>query len=141
VPTIYYSEVLDVTPAQAWGFVDAYSRAEVHVFSSVKDERMDGDYRVMDSTDDRERETTEIRELVISTDAEHRRHAYTVEQLFGATHHSASMEIHDENGRARLVWVTDVMPASFVDALGDYYDELFDELKAAVLAWAEAHPG
>lgn len=138
---VYMEAVLDVTPEQAWRFVDRYSRAEVHIFSSVTNERMDGDeYRVMESTDDRPRETTHIRERIISTDARIMRHSYTVEQLFGAEHHSASMQIFDDGGKARFVWITDVLPHSFFDSLEGYWDELFEELKAAVLASVTSSP-
>jgi len=131
---IYYERVLDVAPKEAWAFVDAYSRSEVHVFSSVHNERQEGEYRVVTAIDNRPRETLDIRERIISTDADSMRHSYTVEGLFGATHHNAVMQIRDEGGKARLIWATDVLPHEFADTQKPYFDELFEELVDAINA-------
>lgn len=53
------------------------------------------------------------RELPVAVDEAHRRLAYTVTGG-KATHHHASAQVFDAgDGRARFVWITDVLPDAF----------------------------
>jgi hypothetical protein len=135
--SIYYDTVVSGSPTAAWDVLDRYTRSELHVFSgatdereefvSGSDERPDGHYRVV--TDG---EGNDVWELNVSTDAEHKRASYTVPGLFGATHHHASMQIIEEDGKTKLVWITDVLPDSFAEQLASFYDELWVDLVKAV---------
>jgi Polyketide cyclase / dehydrase and lipid transport len=53
------------------------------------------------------------REVLIGTDDQARRIAWTITDLAGATHHSGSAQIladGDDPGRCRFLWITDVLP-------------------------------
>ena len=125
---LYYRAPLSVTAAVAWDFLDRYTRAEVHVFSSCVAERRVDDYRVVTITDG-----SEVWEQNITVDAERRRAVYRVPGLAGSEHHQAEMRIEtDDVGAPHLVWVTDILPHHLADFMRDTYDVLFAELQAAV---------
>jgi hypothetical protein len=130
VTCYYYSAQLDVSVERAWRVVEAYSRAAVHIFESCKNERMEGDFRVVTRVDD----DVDVYELVISTDAEHMRHAYTVPGLLGAEHHFATMQVlPGDDGKARFVWTTDVYPHDALEKGNPFsWDDLFDEIVTAL---------
>ncbi len=71
----------------------------------VADARLEGDSRVVTFANG-----VVVRELIVDLDDELRRFSYAA--VGGrATHHNASMQVFAEGeGRARLVWVTDVLP-------------------------------
>ena len=126
--SIYRSAHLGVPASVAWGVVDRYSRAEVHVFSRCTSERMEGEHRVVTTVDG-----LELWERNITVDPERRRAVYTVPDIPGAEHHQAEMRVDDNgDGTSTLVWSTDILPHELADALGDAYDEMFAELVAAV---------
>jgi hypothetical protein len=125
---LYYRAPLSVSAEVAWDFLDRYSRAEVHVFSSCTSERRVDDYRVVTISDG-----TEVWEQNVTVDPERRRAVYRVPGLAGSAHHQAEMRIETAGGRApHLVWVTDVLPDDVADRLRDTYDTLFTELQLAV---------
>src|SRR5262245_25124269 len=73
----------------------------------------------------------EAQERLVTADAAGRRLVYTVVRgPLGATHHPASVEVHDipGEGGSRLVWTTDVLP----DALGPVIDGLMDQGAVAI---------
>ena len=125
---LYYRAPLSVTADVAWDFLDRYTRAEVHVFSSCVAERSVDDYRVVTITDG-----TEVWEQNITVDPERMRAVYRVPGLAGSEHHQAEMRIEtDDAGALHLVWVTDLLPHHLADLMRDTYDTLFTELQAAV---------
>ena len=125
---LYYRAPLSVTADVAWDFLECYSRAEVHVFSSCIAERRVDDYRVVTITDG-----SDVWEQNITVDPERRRAVYRVPGLAGAEHHQAEMRIETNGtGAPHLVWVTDVLPHHLADLLRDTYDTLFAELQVAV---------
>ena len=134
---LYYRAPLSVTAEVAWDFLDRYTRAEVHVFSSCVAERSVDDYRVVSITDG-----TEVWEQNITVDPEHMRAAYRVPGLAGSEHHQAEMRIEiADGGVPHLVWVTDMLPHGLVGLLRDTYDRLFAELHAAANAHDPAARG
>jgi hypothetical protein len=139
--SILKSARLSIGAKEAWEFIDKYTRSEVHVFANSQGERLEhvsspdatserpaGDYRVVTDW-----EGKDFWELNVGVDPDHMRAAYTVPGLFGATFHAASMQIVDDGGPGcTLIWITDVLPDSFVTDLGEFYVGLFDELVSAV---------
>ena len=126
--SLFYRAPLSVTADVAWDFLDRYTRAEVHVFSSCIAERSEDDYRVVTITDG-----SDVWEQNITVDAERMRAVYRVPGLAGSEHHQAEMRIEtDGAGAAHLVWVTDLLPHHLVDFMRETYDVLFAELQAAV---------
>ncbi|MCD4524249.1 SRPBCC family protein [Nocardioides sp. cx-173] len=129
---ITHSERLSVPPSAAWGFVERYTRSEVHIFSSCVGERQDGEYRIVTLADG-----SEVAERNVTVDPERMRAVYTVPGLLGAEHHHAEMRIlEDTDGGATLTWTIDVLPHELADRLGDTYAVLFGELVEAVNARA-----
>jgi hypothetical protein len=126
--SIYKTAKLSITPEQAWDFVDKFTRSEVHVFSGAASERQEGDYRVVTDL-----EGNEVWELGVAVDPEHRRAAYTVPNLFGATFHAASMQVLENDGDGcTIVWITDVLPDTFAEEYGEFYVGLFDDLVSSM---------
>jgi hypothetical protein len=126
--SLFYRAPLSVSAAVAWDFLDRYTRAEVHVFSSCVAERRVDDSRVVTITDG-----TDVREQNVTVDAERMRAVYRVPGLAGSEHHQAEMRIEtDGAGAPHLVWVTDILPHDLADLMRDTYDGLFAELHAAV---------
>ncbi len=104
--SIHHMAPLAVSAEVAWDFLELYSRAEVHVFSSCVAERVEDDHRVVTMADGRE-----IWERNVTVDPVHRRTSYTMTGLHRSDHHHAEMRIDvDPEGRATLVWVTDYLP-------------------------------
>jgi hypothetical protein len=72
----------------------------------------------------------EAQERLVTADAAARRLVYTVVRgALGATHHQASVEVHEvPDGGCRLVWTTDVLP----DDLAPLIDGLMDQGAVAI---------
>jgi hypothetical protein len=74
----------------------------------------------------------EAQERLVTADAAGRRLVYAVVRSgLGATHHQASVEVHEGpagTGGCRLVWTTDVLP----DELGPVIDGLMDQGAVAI---------
>src|SRR5215470_3550141 len=122
-----YRAPLTVSAEVAWDFLDRYTRAEVHVFSSCVSERRVDDYRVVTITDG-----SEVWEQNVTVDPERSRAVYRVPGLAGSEHHQAEMRIETSDaGAVHLVWVTDILPHDLADLLRDTYDTLFAELLLA----------
>ncbi|WP_433307185.1 SRPBCC family protein [Actinoplanes sp. CA-030573] len=73
----------------------------------VADARLDGDTRILTMPDG-----AVVRELIVAVDHERRRMAYSVVggQRMPLAYHHAAFQVFAEGDRARLVWVTDVLP-------------------------------
>jgi Polyketide cyclase / dehydrase and lipid transport len=73
----------------------------------------------------------EAQERLVTADAAGRRLVYTVVRgALGATHHQASVEVHEVPGEggSQLVWTTDVLP----DTLAPVVDGLMDQGAVAI---------
>lgn len=141
---MYYSKKIDVDADTGWSVIEKYTRAESHLFKAAASARMEtvtetsperpaGLYRVVTvaATGD------EIYELDVSVDHEHRRLSYTVPGLFGAVHHHASMQVIPiDDTTSELIYITDVLPDSFVGQFAEFYEENFRDLAEAVEAGA-----
>jgi carbon monoxide dehydrogenase subunit G len=62
-----------------------------------------------------------VRELLVELNDETRRLCWTA-RGGRATHHNASMQVHAEGGRTRLVWITDVLPDELAPAIAALVD-------------------
>ena len=126
--SIYRTARLNVPASAAWDVVDKYTRTDIHVFSVVAKQHMEGDWRICESPDGHV-----ARELNITVDPEHMRASYTVPDLFESTFHHASMQVFDNgDGSSTLTWITDVLPDTFVEEHADLYDGLWSDLVQAV---------
>jgi hypothetical protein len=122
--SIYKSVKLSVPAAAAWDIVERYTRVDVHVFSVVAKQWLEGPVRVCVGVDG-----TEARELNVTVDPEHMRASYTVPDLFESTFHHASMQVFDTgDGGCWFTWITDVLPGEFVTAHARMYEGLWADL-------------
>lgn len=130
--TIYRSARVDVPADVATDFLLAFADAEVHVFSVVKGERLEGDDRIITRFDG-----SELVEHNVTVDAARRRVVYTVPDLAEVTHHQAEMRVGvDATGAVTLVWTIDFLPHRLATERSDSYDQLFAELIAAMERFA-----
>ena len=76
--------------------------------------RLDGDARILTMPDG-----AEVRELIVSIDADARRLAYAVVggQRLPLTYHHAAFQVFPDGEHARLVWTTDVLPHDMAGAV------------------------
>src|SRR6266404_6727531 len=105
---------IDASPADVWTAVRDFGRPHQRLVPGfVLDARLDGDARVVTFNNG-----TVARELLVDCDDERRRLVYAAisERL---KQHSASVQVTaDGEGRARLVWIVDVLPneiAPYID--------------------------
>jgi carbon monoxide dehydrogenase subunit G len=71
-----------------------------------------------------------VREVLVGTDDDARRLAYSVvDGLAAATHHNASAQVVPEGGSSRVVWITDVLPDELGAAIGEMMDRGISVLK------------
>jgi len=126
--SIHFTAHLEVPAEVAWDFLDRYTRSEVHMFSACVAERQEGEYRVVTLADG-----TEVGERNVTVDPGRMRAVYTVPGLAGAEHHQAEMRVDvGDDGRATLVWTTDILPGDLAPQMADTYSVLFSEMLVAV---------
>lgn len=130
---------LSVTPAAAWDIVDRFMRADIRVFSFIKENRIEGPVRTVISD---VAGGLEQPELNITIDPEHMYASYTVLEsaFWKATYHHGSMRVFDTgDGRCRFEWITDVAPDSWAAELGgEYMDILWSDLVKVLETGKEA---
>src|SRR5215472_8540563 len=126
--TIYFSALVRVPAETAWDFLDRYARSQVRAFSVCAAVRQEAGDRVVTLTNGRE-----VRERIVTVDAERMRAVYTVPGLAGADHHQAEMRVERHaHGGVSVVWCTDVLPHAVAERLRDAYAPMFAELVDAV---------
>lgn len=126
---IFKSANLSVSPAAAWNIVDRFMRADIRVFSFIKENRIEGSLRTVVSDIGGGLEQPELN---ITIDPEHMYASYSVLEspFWKATYHHASMRVFDTgDGRCRFEWITDVAPDSWaVELDGEFMDMLWSDL-------------
>ena len=138
VAIILKSANLSVSPDAAWDIVDRFMRADIRVFSFIKENRIDGPVRTVIS------EGLEQPELNITIDPEHMYASYSLLEspYWTGTFHHGCMRVFDTgDGRCRFEWITDVAPDSWATKLkGEYLDVLWSELVKVLETGEEAPP-
>jgi hypothetical protein len=130
--TIYQSARVDVPADVATDFLLAFADAEVHVFSMVKGERLEGDDRIITRFDG-----SELVEHNVTVDPARRRVVYTVPDMAEVTHHQAEMRVDlDAHGTVTLAWTIDFLPHRLAAERTGTYNQLFVELIAAMERFA-----
>ena len=134
---ILQSADLSVSPDAAWDIVDRFMRADIRVFSFIKENRIEGPVRTVIS------EGLEQPELNITIDPEHMYASYTLLEspFWKATYHHGCMRVFDTgDGRCRFEWITDVAPDSWAVELasGGYMDMLWSDLVKVLETGEEA---
>lgn len=78
----------------------------------VTDTRLEGNARIVTFANGKV-----VRELIVDIDDTSRRLVYAAVGGL-STHHNASMQVFDEGGSSRLVWITDVLPNEVAGPIG-----------------------
>lgn len=106
---------IDATPEQVWAAVRDWGGLHKSLVPGfVVDTRLDGEDRIVTFFND-----TVLREVLIDLDDEARRLVWSV--VDGPyTHHNASAQVvSDEDGRARFVWIADLLPHELAAPTGE----------------------
>jgi uncharacterized protein YndB with AHSA1/START domain len=132
VATVCVEAIIDV-PAQAvWEAVADVAAVHRRLLPGrVAQARVEGDTRILTMPDG-----WEIRELILAVDHPIRRLAYAVTggQRLPLTYHHASFQVFAEGDRARLVWLTDVLPHDQAGAVRARVERGIVEMKQAIEA-------
>ena len=104
--SIHREVLIDAPPREVWAA--ARDPGALHtklVPGFVVDTRLEGDVRTVTFANG-----FVARERIVDIDDERRRVAWTVIESPRMTHHNASLQLFDENGRTRAVWIADLLP-------------------------------
>jgi uncharacterized protein YndB with AHSA1/START domain len=121
-------EILVAVPAQqVWEAIADVGAVHQRLLPGrVADARIDGDVRTLTMPDG-----AQVRELILSVDHDIRRMAYAVTdgQRLPLTYHHAAFQVFEEDGRSRLVWLTDVLPHAMADVVRGRVERGIQEMK------------
>jgi hypothetical protein len=126
--TIRKDILIDAAPDEVWDAVRDVGVPHLRLTPGVLvDAKLDGDARVVTFANG-----LVARELIVSIDDEARRVAYA--SVGGRLrHHNSSMQVLPEGERkARLVWITDLLPDEFVGAIGALIEQGAAAMQAAL---------
>jgi carbon monoxide dehydrogenase subunit G len=104
--TVYSEFVVDVPAEAVWSAIRDVGAVHTRLARGfVTNVDLDGDIRTVTFANG-----FVVRERIVAIDEAHRRLAYA--SVGGrASHHNASLQVFDvSNGRAKLVWITDLLP-------------------------------
>ncbi len=119
--SIHKEILIKACPEDVWAAVRDVGAVHQRLVPGVLvDARLDGDARVVTFASG-----AVARELIVDVDDEARRFAYAVvEGSLRATHHNASIQVFAEDeGRSRLVWVTDVLPDDLATRISELVEQ------------------
>jgi hypothetical protein len=111
--SIYKEIFIEATPEHVWDVIrDVGSVHHRLLPDRVTNTRIEGDVRILTFPNG-----SETRELIVTVDDQMRRLAYAViETGMPLTYHHATFQVFAaNNNHAMLVWITDVLPHSFVE--------------------------
>ncbi len=126
--TIFYAASVRAAPDVVWDFLERYIRSKVQALSAGVSGRQEGDFHVVTLADG-----AEVRERNVFLDAERMRGVYTVPGLLGMEHYRGEMRVvPQDDGGARVEWMTDIVPHRLADVLREPYAAMFDDLVTAL---------
>lgn len=124
MPTIYRETHIDVPADEVWEAL-ANVGAIDRLVDFLGEVTLDGDYRSCDLGDH-----GRLDELIVATDPEHRRIAYSIkESPFQLSHHHGSMQAVPDGGGTKFVWWSDFLPAEPEEALTEAVDQTLDSIR------------
>jgi len=132
VATVRVEAVIEVPAQRVWEAVADVGAVHRRLLPGrVADARIEDDVRILTMPDG-----SQIRELIVSVDHDHRRLAYAVVQgqKLPLTYHHAAFEVLDEGAHSRLVWSTDVLPHAMADAVRARTERGIVEIKRVIEA-------
>lgn len=123
--TIHVEATVDIPADELWRRVADAGNVSA-LLDIVAESSLDGETRSCTLADGRE-----LTERILTVDEDRRRVAYHVVEGMPVDHHSASMQVLDEgDGRATLVWITDVWPDAAAERLGPLFAAEMEGLAA-----------
>lgn len=123
--TIFKEILVDARPDDVWSAVRNVGEVKRMVPGLITDSHLDGDSRVVTFANG-----AVVRELIVSVDENLRRVVYAItESPFNATHHNASMQVFENGGGSRVVWITDVVPDALLPTVSGIVDQASDIFK------------
>jgi hypothetical protein len=106
VASIHREIIIDAPSREIWAAArDPRALHTKLVPRFVVDTRLEGDVRTVTFANG-----FVARERIVDIDDERRRIAWTVIESPRMTHHNASLQLFDEDGRTRAVWIADLLP-------------------------------
>lgn len=115
---------LETTAADAWGAVRDFGAVHERMAPGfLTDAVLEGTTRIVTFANG-----MLVREMLVAIDDEHRRLAYTNELEF-ATHHRASVQVHDDGEGCQFIWITDVLPDELAAPISDMMDAGVEALR------------
>lgn len=130
--TVCVETIIDVPAPAVWEAVADVAAVHRRLLPGrVARARVEGDTRILTMPDG-----SEIRELILAVDHPIRRLAYAVTggQRLPLTYHHASFQVFAEGDRARLVWLTDVLPHDQAGPVRARVERGIEEIKQAIEA-------
>lgn len=112
--TVTVTTHIDAPVDEVWGAVrDVYAVERRLVPGMVSETQRDGDVRIVTFANG-----FVVKERIVSINDAQRRMAYSA---FGgkSTYHAASMQVVEEPGGCRIVWITDFLPAELKPFIGE----------------------
>jgi carbon monoxide dehydrogenase subunit G len=125
--TIIRTISIDVDPAEAWAALSDFGALDKRLVRGfVTDCTLDEpDVRTITFFNG-----AVAKERLVGTDERARRLAYTVvESGLKPTHHSVSVRVHEDHGRTRFEWTTDVLPDGIAPTIADLMDRGIEAIK------------
>jgi carbon monoxide dehydrogenase subunit G len=124
--------VVDAPVEQVWDAVrDVGAIHERLVPGFVTDCRLERDSRLVTFGNG-----MTVRELIVDLDEAARRLVWSA-RSGRLTHHNASLQVSDEDGRARLVWIADLLPDEMAPAIAGMIDQGMSAMRRTL----ERRPG
>ena len=135
--SVHREIVIEADPQRVWSAVRAVGKEHRLFAGVVVGSYRDGDHRVVTFASG-----AVVRELIVTVDDDRRRLVYTVvESPFDAVHHQASLQVTPAgDGRARCVWITDVVPDELAPPIGAVMDMGVEALQRTLTAPGDAAP-
>lgn len=129
--------LIDAPPDDVWSALrDWGALHERLVPGFVVDTRLDGDVRIVTFGSG-----TVLRERLVDLDDETRRIVWSVVDGPYAHHNASAQVLAEEDGRARFVWIADLLPDDLADSTGDAMTVGTDVVRKTLEVRAEQHGG
>ncbi len=124
--------LIDATPEDVWAAVRAWGALHERLAPGfVVDTRLDGEDRIVTFFNG-----TVLREVLVDLDDEGRRLVWSVTDG-PYTHHNASAQVLSEDeGRARFIWIADLLPHSLAGRTGELMEQGTNVVKKTLEAQA-----
>lgn len=116
--TIYREFIADCTPEHAWDALRDFGALHTRLVKGfVTDCTLEGNVRSLTFANG-----MQAKEQLVGLDETNQRVCYTVIKGRAAHHHASAQVFAHEGGKARLVWITDLLPHELAAPIGGMMD-------------------